>query len=350
MDAQIQSMIEFTRKHPANPVTHEPLIVAKDSSYPDQEGDEAWNLLVPLSAAGHYMYVKTYICPDTNVSKQAIAVAQITNIVEEAKGRLKFTPPHVGSEAWKLIKGARFVPRLLEYFSSDSNEMLYRAIKEDNVEISSPTKLYDTANPEWQANSGYIELIQQRLSVDGEMYHTVLIKSAKSKGNLMKPPVPKCFAILHEEYTLIAEFLHWAVNAYTLSLDGESDLEKERVKCINKSVQSALRKRKQQQEERQACGKKSKPKNAETTPSCGKQRALPKPSLKIKGSTTIAGHKTPLPIAVKRASGGGMQAAGFTQSFSSPSTPTFTIGGAMQSDIDFQNTQRYNYEIDEIED
>ena len=74
--------------------------MARDSSYPDQEGDEAWNLLVPLSAAGHYMYVKTYICPDTNVSKQAIAVAQITNIVEEAKGRLKFTPPHVGAEAW----------------------------------------------------------------------------------------------------------------------------------------------------------------------------------------------------------------------------------------------------------
>ncbi len=234
-------MEDFLAAHSVNPVTLRPVLVAKDVTFGESCFDHSYNLLVPLAMENTYVYIKTYICDQTNLPKNVIVVAEIPKIEQEG-GNYFFTPPQVNNEKWKLTKGARYVPRMLEFFSPLKNPNLYAAVHNPNI-LLPPLKIYDTDKVQYQSSSGYVEILHQSTSYEGGMYSYLLLKSCRSKSAESSATAPRVFTLLNEEFEYFKEFLDWAQRAYTISL-GDASIEQVRVRAATLGIHNVLNKRK----------------------------------------------------------------------------------------------------------
>ncbi len=237
-----QHMEEFLVAHPVNPVTQSRLLVARDATFAESCVNYAYNLLVPLSMENTYVYIKTYICDQTNMPKNMIVVVELPKIEQEG-GNYFFTPPPVNDEKWKFVKGARYVPRMLEFFTPSKNPILYNAVHNSNVLVP-PLKIYDTDKIQYQPSSGYVEILHQSTSFEGDTYPYLLLKSFCSKiANNATPKAPKVFTLLYEEFKYFKEFLDWAQNAYSVTLS-DTCVEQVRVQRATLGIHNIIKKRK----------------------------------------------------------------------------------------------------------
>ena len=235
-------MEEFLLTNPINPISQKPVLVAKDTTFSKEYSDDAYNLLLPLASENTYAYIKTYIENETNMPKRVIAVSELPNIEGEEDGSFKFVPPHANSEQWKLMKGARYVPRLIEYFSPEKNKNLYKSITNANVLIP-PVKIFDTDKVQYQATSGYVEIVHLKTNYEGVAYTYNLLKSYRSQSAGTTTTPPKVFTLLHEEYEFFHNFLCWAQKAYALTLQ-DASIEQARVRVATLAIHNTLNKRK----------------------------------------------------------------------------------------------------------
>ncbi|MCH2406052.1 MAG: hypothetical protein MK200_07655, partial [Nitrosopumilus sp.] len=122
----------FLAKDHANPLTGDDAFIAKDKTYEFQESEEAYQLFIPLVTERHFMFIKTYIDSNTNLPKRVLSIAIIDDFEVDAHGVHHYTPPHVGSDRWKYLKGDRFVKKFVSYFGPEHEE-LHRARQNSNV-------------------------------------------------------------------------------------------------------------------------------------------------------------------------------------------------------------------------
>ena len=236
-----QYMEEFLIEHPVNPVTQARVIVAKDVTFAETSSEYAYNLLLPLSMVNTYAYIKTYICDQTSMPKNVLVVVELPKIDEDG-GNYIFTPPVINDEKWKFVKGVRYVPRMLEFFSPSTNPMLYNAVHNSNVLVP-PLKIYDTDKVQYQSGSGYLEIIHQSTCFEGETYPYLLLKSFRSKTANSAASAPRVFTLLHEEFAFFKEFLSWAQETYSVTM-GDASVEQARVRSATLGIHNILSKRK----------------------------------------------------------------------------------------------------------
>ena len=224
----------FILKHKVNPLNEKRILIAKDLSYRYQESDDSLLMLIPLSVKDLYLYVSPYVDPKTELTEYAIRISHLEDLVpcgalhngqnvyafDSSKSRKN--PNNV-----RLAKGSRFVPFLSRYFDEDKNKTLYKNSTK-NMTIHPSEKKYDTDNDEYKEKSGYVELVHQRVAVQGKYYGYVQIIACQSYKGDRKPP--KLTNILSGELSLVSAYLKFVIGVYKMDVESMSDDGNERYK------------------------------------------------------------------------------------------------------------------------
>ena len=279
-----QHMKDFLTSHPKNPVSDESVIVAKDLQFYDQDANESFMLLCPLSEKDSFAFIKPYFDERMDDVKYTLTVASIKTLKwNEDESYRTFTSPYVGTELTKFSKGARYCLKFIDYFDPKKNVSLYNSITKPNIHIPNK-KFFDSDDKKRQESGGYVEIESIKMCHEGETHISSMIKSFRSTQPSGEREAPKVFMILSDEWEFFFSFLQWACQTYRICA-GESPIEQTRIRNAHKQLLSSLTKRKKRLEEAKKVKDNAGPSVEDsTTPS--------PPSKKPRKSSSESSHET----------------------------------------------------------
>ena len=78
---KFSALKNFVMKHTSNPVSKAETLIAIDTSYPHQESDDSFVLLLPLAVKDFYLYLVPYIDMKTELTEYCIRISKIDDLV-----------------------------------------------------------------------------------------------------------------------------------------------------------------------------------------------------------------------------------------------------------------------------
>ena len=201
----------FLNAYKHHPQTGGKVRIAKDLSFPNQEGEEAYVLILPLAVKELYMYVLPYVDKHTALTAYVLRISRIDDLARSGNHHIyNFNGAKTQGEA-VMNKGSRFVSFLADYFDREQNELLYAA--EGNGRISPPkAEKHDNDDVKYHNKCGYVTLTPQRRPMDGKMHCYVQVLCCRTaKGERL--PAKVC-NILAGEYSYVSNYLKFVIGFY----------------------------------------------------------------------------------------------------------------------------------------
>jgi uncharacterized protein YdaU (DUF1376 family) len=222
-------------KNKSNPITKQPLVIAKDTSYPYQRSEDAYVLLLPLLVKEMYMYVQPYVDQRTELTEYCIKVGKIDDLALSGNSQIyTFGGSNQHQGDVRMNKGIRYAQFLADYFDPEKNKVLYKVAKNSRMVAERKVK-YDTEKTEYQDKSGYLELQHLRVQNEGELHNYVQILCVRAyKG------AAKICAFLDGEWKYVSKYLNFIIPFYKLNDVGMSDgVQKKRIESMRRDVMEA---------------------------------------------------------------------------------------------------------------
>ena len=237
----IESLRSFA-KNKCNPLSNQPLMIARDTSYPYQRSEDAYVLLVPLLVKQLFIYIQPYVDQRTELTEYCIKVAKIEKEHLTVSGNSQiytFDGSKIQSTDVRMNKGVRYVQFLADYFDPEKNKILYKVAKNSRGMVAERRSKFDTDKKEYEDKSGFVELQHLRVQNEGELHNYVQILCVKAYKGERQPA--KICPILDGEWKFISKYLNFAIRYYKLNDILMSDgIQKKRIDLARREVLEAV--------------------------------------------------------------------------------------------------------------
>ena len=102
----MEGLRNFLEKEQCNPLTNKPILLARDTTYPDQTSEDAIILLLPLSTETLYAFIQPYIDVSTDMLAHVIKIASIKNLeLHDSNALDQISIPMNNQESTRFCKG-----------------------------------------------------------------------------------------------------------------------------------------------------------------------------------------------------------------------------------------------------
>ena len=206
----VDSFRGFIAKNKCNPLTKAPILIAKDASFPYQNSEDAYVLLLPLVVKDMYMYVQPYVDSKTELTEYCIKVGKIEDLAISGNSQI-YTFNGFNKSDPRLNKGIRYVQFMADFFDPEKNKHLYKTIKNSRMLAACRTK-YDTDKKEYEDKAGYVELQHLRVHNEGNTHNYVQVLCVKAYKGERAPA--KISAFLDGEWKYISKYLNFIIRYY----------------------------------------------------------------------------------------------------------------------------------------
>lgn len=102
----MEGLRNFLEMEQCNPLTNKPILLARDTSYPDQTSEDGIILLLPLATETLYAFIQPYIDASTDMIAHVLKIASIKNLeLQDSNALYQVSVPMNNQESTRFSKG-----------------------------------------------------------------------------------------------------------------------------------------------------------------------------------------------------------------------------------------------------